>query len=181
VLLRSPRSAAREGGELVHRWLREIEWLEEFARSDEELLVLGRSVTSDEELLRVNLEGLRRFLGQPATRAELSLGAAPRASRTVWRERAFSLVLDEPDGGRALWSGAFDRVVLHGKPDAWERAVVLDFKTDRVRKEEVEQRVEFYRPQIEGYRRVLAGMTGLEPGKVEGRVLFLGVDQVRSV
>jgi len=181
VLLRSPRSAARVGGELVHRWLREVEWLEDFAKSDEELLALGREITSDEELLRTSLGELRRFLAQPATRAEISLGAAPRGARTVWRERPFSLVLDEPDGGHALWSGAFDRVVLHGKPEAWERAVVLDFKTDRVRAEDVEERVEFYRPQLEGYRRVLARMTRLDPGRIEARVLFLSVDQVRSV
>src|SRR5262249_12825136 len=112
--LRSPRYAARLTGGLVHRWLCEVEWLGDFARGDGALLGLGRRLRGDEELRRAPLVELRGFLAGPATRAELALGAAPRERRAVWRERPFSLVLDEPDGTRALWSGAFDRVVLHG-------------------------------------------------------------------
>ena len=41
-------------------------------------------------------------------------------------------------------------------------------------------RAEFYRPQLEGYRRVLARMTGLDPGRIEGRLLFLRADRVWS-
>jgi len=180
-LLRAPRSDARRGGELVHRWLSEIEWLEGFVRGDAELLAIGRALTNDEELLRASLAELRSYLAQPGTRAELSLGGAPRAERTVWRERPFSLVLDEPDGARALWTGSFDRVVLHGKQGAWQHAVVTDFKTDQVKPAELEERVEFYRPQLEGYRRVLAKMTGLDPGRIEARMLFLRADLVRSI
>jgi ATP-dependent exoDNAse (exonuclease V) beta subunit len=87
-------------------------------------------------------------------------------------------VLDEPDGSRALWSGAFDRVVLHGKEGAWTRAVLVDFKTDRLRPEELAARAEVYRPQLEGYRRVLARQTGLAPAQIEARLLFLRLDRV---
>ncbi len=178
-LLRSPHSPARLAGELVHRWLSAVEWLEDFGASDAELLALGRALTSDEALLGATLAELRGFLARPATRAELMLGAAPRAERTVWRERPFSVVLAEPDGARALWSGAFDRVVLHGRPGAWTRALVTDFKTDRVSASELDARVEFYRPQLEGYRRVLAESAGLAPAAVEARLLFLRADALR--
>jgi ATP-dependent exoDNAse (exonuclease V) beta subunit len=177
-LLRSPRSAARLVGDLVHRWLSRIEWLEEFAADDAELATLARGLCDDDELVRGSLAELRGFLRQPATREELERGAAPAAERTVWRERTFSLVLDEPDGTRALWSGAFDRVVLHGRPGAWTRAVVLDFKTDRVDDGSVATRVELYRPQMEGYRRVVQRLTGLAADAVECRLLFLRPDRV---
>jgi ATP-dependent exoDNAse (exonuclease V) beta subunit len=95
------------------------------------------------------------------------------------RERAFAIVLDEPDGTRALWSGAFDRVVLHGPPGACRRAVVTDFKTDRVSAGELDGRVELYRPQLESYRRVLARITGLDARAIEARLLFLRADVVR--
>lgn len=180
-LLRAPRSAARVAGELVHRWLSAVEWLEDFEASDDELLALGRAITHDPELLGATLAELRGYLARPATRGALALGPEPRAERTVWRERPFSLVLDEGDGTRALWSGAFDRVVLHGRPGAWTRAVITDFKTDRVAPAEIDARVESYRPQLEGYRRVLAGITGLAPRAIEARLLFLRADLVRGV
>ena len=176
-LLQAPGSRARLTGTLVHRWLREVEWLEDFAASDAELLARGRPLCADEELLRTTLREWRAYLAQPRTRAELARDASAEA--TVWRERAFSVVLAEPE--RALWTGAFDRVVLYGQPGAWERAVVLDFKTDRVNAAELERRVEYYRPQIEGYRAVLARMTGLRAERIEGRLLFLRVDEVRRV
>ncbi len=178
-LLRAPRSEARVTGELVHRWLSTIEWLEDFHADDEELLALGRELTHDEHLLRATLAELHAFLARRSTQAELRLGSAPRAERTVWRERPFALVLDEPDGTRALWSGAFDRVVLHGRPGAWTRAVVTDFKTDRVGPRELEARLELYRPQLEGYRRVLGRVSGLAPSALEARALFLRPDVLR--
>ncbi len=177
-LLRSPRSDARLAGDLVHRWLSRVEWLEDALPADAALLALGRTLTNDEKLLSTTLGELHAFLAQPATRAELELGRAPRAERVVWRERPFALVLDEPDGTRALWSGAFDRVVLHGRPGAWTQAVVTDFKTDRVEAAELDARAEFYRPQLEAYRRVLARITGLAAEHIQARLLFLRLDRV---
>jgi hypothetical protein len=168
-------------GELVHRWLSRVEWLEDFALADAELLELGRAVTRDEPLLAATLAELRAWLAQPKTRAELALAGAPRAERTVWRERPFSLVLDEEGGARALWSGAFDRVVLHGRPGAWSAAVVTDFKTDDVKAAELDARVELYRPQLEAYRRVLAPITALPPERIHARLLFLRLDRVVSL
>lgn len=180
-LLRAPRSKTRLAGQLVHRWLSALEWLEDFRASDAELLALGRVLTTDGELLRATLAELRGYLSRPATRAELTLGSTPRHERTLWRERPFALVLDEPDGTRALWSGAFDRVVLHGRPGAWTKAVVTDFKTDRVTPAELDARLAFYRPQLEAYRRVLARITGLDESAIEARLLFLRADLVRAL
>lgn len=183
-LLRSPRSAARRTGDLVHLWLSQIEWLETFVEDEARLLALGRALVADEDLLRDALGELRAFLAQPTVRAELTRAgrpASPAGVPTVWRERAFALRLEEPDGSRALWSGSFDRVVLEGRPGAWTSAVVTDFKTDRVKPSELAERVAFYRPQLEGYRRVLARMTGLDPTRIEARLLFLRPDRVATL
>ncbi|HEX6883898.1 MAG TPA: UvrD-helicase domain-containing protein [Planctomycetota bacterium] len=177
-LLRAPRSTARLAGDLVHRWLSRVEWLEDFHASDAELLALGRDLASDDGVLRTALGDLRTFLAQPVTRATLALGSAPRAERSVWRERPFSVVLDEPDGTRAVWSGAFDRVVLHGRPGAWTRALLIDFKTDDVSAAAVAERAAFYRPQLESYARVLAALAGLAPEAIEARLLFLRLDRL---
>jgi ATP-dependent exoDNAse (exonuclease V) beta subunit len=86
--------------------------------------------------------------------------------------------LDEPDGTRALWNGSFDRVELGGEPGAFRRARLIDFKTDHVEEHELAARVEFYRPQLESYRRVLAALTGLAPERIEAALVFLRLDRV---
>jgi ATP-dependent exoDNAse (exonuclease V) beta subunit len=42
-LLRSPRAHSRVAGELVHRWLSAVEWLEDFRALDVDLLAAGRA------------------------------------------------------------------------------------------------------------------------------------------
>jgi ATP-dependent helicase/nuclease subunit A len=182
-LLRSPRAPARVRGVLVHRWMAEIEWLEGFDASDAELLELARPLTEDAALARETLAAFRRALTRPNACALLARpadGAHPAdGDPEVWRERAFELALPEPDGSETLWSGAFDRVVLERRGGKLERALLVDFKTDRVSKTDLEERVAFYRPQLASYRRVLARMTGLAESAIAARLLFLELDEVR--
>ncbi len=177
-LLRSPGAPARVRGLLVHRWLAEVEWLEDFRTSDAELLALARPITDDAELAQEALADLRRALARPNARALLARPAG--GDPEVWRERAFELVLPAENGSETLLSGAFDRVVLERRDGKVVRALVIDFKTDRVAKKELEERVAFYRPQLASYRRVLARMTGLPEQTIAARLLFLELDEVRD-
>ena len=52
-------------------------------------------------------------------------------------------------------------------------AELIDFKTDSVVGPELEERVAFYRPQLEGYRRALAHITGLPEGRIRPSLLFV--------
>jgi len=178
-LLASPRTPARLAGDLAHRWLACVSWLEEGLPPEAELLEMGRALTDDDELLARSLAELRGFLAQPVTRGALTRSGAGPCE--VWRERSFALVLAEPDGSSALWSGAFDRVVLSGAPGHWTSARILDFKTDRVTSASLAERAEHYRPQLDGYRRVLAAMTGLAEARVEAELLFLRADALLPV
>jgi len=172
ALLRPRAARARARGSLIHRWLEEVEWVEDFARSDEELLALGVALEGDLERRRAALADFRGFLAAPSTRAVLS--RAGRGEVEVWREREFSVVLPEGERGQVLWNGSFDRVHLEREGGRLARAEVIDFKTDRVRGgAEALERAELYRPQLEAYRRVLARMTGLDANAIETRLLFL--------
>ena len=57
-----------------------------------------------------------------------------------------------------------ERVLLQGVVDCWfetlEGITVVDFKTDRIRKEELQARAEFYRSQLMAYSRALEEVTG---------------------
>ena len=182
-LLRSQHAAARTRGSLIHRWLEEIEWLEDFEATDEDLLELGATIEPDAEERRRRLEDFRRLLESPATRALLGREQQKNASAElrVERERAFSVVAPDATGAECLWTGAMDRVVVHEVDGVAVRAEVIDYKTDAVEGDRLDARVDFYRPQIEVYRRVCARMTGLEEEQVACRLLFLAAGELRDV
>jgi ATP-dependent exoDNAse (exonuclease V) beta subunit len=172
VLARTRSSGARRGI-LVHRWLAEIEWLEDFAASDEALLALGLELERDETLLRQALAELRQALLRPNLSALLSRRGE---DATVWREREFAAVLPaegSEGGGEALWCGAFDRVVVGRKT-----AEIIDFKTDRIEPSEIGLRAERYRLQLEAYRRVLGAMCAIPVASIRCRLAFVALDSI---
>jgi ATP-dependent helicase/nuclease subunit A len=64
------------------------------------------------------------------------------------------------------------------------RAVVLDYKTDAVAADDeaaLAQRIGFYRPQLEAYRRALMEMYRLRPEDVEARLIFLNAARVYTL
>ena len=176
ALLPKPAERATTYGSLLHRWMEEVEWLDDFTLEDEHLLALAAKLEPDTAIRRRALEAWRRCLTFDEVRT--CLGRPPMAglfdAPELWRERPFAVVL-EHDGQEVLWSGAFDRVVVF--PD---RAELVDFKTDSVEGEKLQQRVEHYRPQLEAYRKALAAMTGLAEKSIEASFLFLhGGQRVR--
>ena len=185
--------AASGRGVLVHRWLEELEWIDDFAAGDEALLAAGQEVSRREGLSladqRSHLAELRRWLTRPATRAlfdrdatrrRLGLPAGPDLTLDVQRERRFVV----PDGD-ALLAGAMDRVVLARRGSSPLCAEIVDFKTDRLggasSAAALDELVEHYRPQMQAYRRALCALTGLAPETVACRLLFLDADAVREV
>jgi len=76
-----------------------------------------------------------------------------------------------------------EQVLLQGVVDCWfetpDGITVLDFKSDRVDENTVEQRAQDYRPQLEAYAKALSALTG-KP--VVRRLLwFFGVDRAVQV
>ena len=118
----------------------------------------------------------------------------PHPDAEVWREQKFESVL--PEG----WiTGIFDRVVLckRGQPAHLDilseppntsskcqdvRAdpfcIIQDFKTNRATGPET---VEHYRPQMALYRKVLADMLCMEPGRIHCQLLFTGTGKTVDV
>ncbi len=169
-------------GTLWHAWLEQIEWLGEGPAGgepgDEQLrtlaLALGHGLNLDEEIAE-----FRRVLRQPELRGVLSrsayadprqLGlAATQCDLRVLRERRFAV--RDADG---LLSGTIDRLVLFERNAHVQAADLIDFKTDRLTgPDDLERRVEFYRPQIAAYRRAVAKIHSLEPGQIASRLVFV--------
>ncbi len=149
-----------------------------FSRSEGDALLKGTRI--HEALSRI--EWLQAPFGQPegisAAEADLASPSELRDALTrpagltdLWRERAFEVIVND------RWvSGTFDRVVFTGAGGSAE-AVVMDFKTNRMRRDEsvdaFHQRLrESYSAQMELYRQALERLTGIPPQRI-GAVLLL--------
>jgi len=102
----------------------------------------------------------------------------PAGNVDLWRERAFEAILGE------TWvTGMFDRVVIHrdlsGRPI---RAVIYDFKTDRLATEEqIGSAVARHTPQLVRYRQAVPALTGLPAAAVQAELIFTRLCESRSV
>ena len=170
-------------GTLVHRWFEELEWIEEFELDEARLLALSEARGAEPAVRRDALEIFRGALEKPEVREALSRAkcAAPADSEPeVRNEYSFSIVLrggageEGTAGPEELWSGSIDRLVLARRDGEVVYAEILDYKTDLVAPDEdLSERAEHHREQLEGYRRVVAAQTGLAPETIVMRLLFL--------
>jgi ATP-dependent exoDNAse (exonuclease V) beta subunit len=170
-----PHDAMTARGRLIHRFLEEVEWIETFDRSDEELTAIGRRIEADEGVVASALAEFRAALGRPVTKGVLS---RPEGDVEVWRERRFALVMTDGEGRESLWSGAFDRVVIEREGGRAVSAQIIDYKTDRVEAHELVQRGKSYEQQMKAYERAGALITGVDPSGITTRILFLSRDAI---
>ena len=166
------RNEGAEFGTAVHERFAELEWLD---RSGQ---------------LEVCAEAWRKKFGaenQAVVEALACMGALALASvwakptsglSEVWRERAFEMVLD------GAWvTGVFDRVVVERDVSgAVTRALIIDYKTDRVgTDEEVAAAVERHAGQLNLYRRVGAVLAKVPVGQVECCLVFTRLRRIERV
>jgi ATP-dependent helicase/nuclease subunit A len=171
--LRSVPEGAAERGTLVHAWLEEVGWLDEGAPPpDAALRATARRVAP--RMGGPELDALvARFAGwiaAPEARRFLDRGGWPEGTEPL-REVPF---VARDEGG--ILHGKADRVLRiprKGTPGRVDRLVVVDWKTDEVAEGERGARAGYYRPQMEAYLRALARVEGVEPGAVEGWIVFL--------
>jgi ATP-dependent helicase/nuclease subunit A len=124
-----------------------------------------RELLTEEQAEAVHVSALERFLQSPLAK-EICAGG------NVLREYRFTLLMDAqvydpeaPEGDSIMLQGVVDCCI-----ETPEGLTVVDFKTDHVRtQEEMEQRAEHYRPQLEAYTLALEQV--LEK-KVVRRVLY---------
>ena len=182
-------SAATTRGSIHHRWYECVTWLDETVPTDAELQAVSADDLRHSELNPADeLAAFRRTLDHPAVSALLtrdlyldsglavfedSLRQKLRDAGTtvsVAAEKRFAVRLEND-----LLEGSIDRLVLFRQNDQVVAADVIDFKTDRVRPDDAEsyaERVEYYRPQIDAYRRAVSRMYHLPLTAVAGRLLF---------
>jgi len=169
-------------GSVVHYWLEQCEWIEDYDPTDDELRSLASKVTRDEDLTTRARAILRGVLDSDVLRSALSRSACdvPAGGEVrVRNEHAFSVLLPDENGREELWNGFIDRLVLIFDGDRVVRAEIIDHKTDTISdSDQLLARSAYYRPQLENYRRVVCAQYGLTESDVLCRLLFLGAGEV---
>ncbi len=105
-------------------------------------------------------------------------GAGAQLRAVAHNERRFAV----RDEGRLL-SGIMDRLVLLYDGDRLVAADIIDYKTDSADRDDLprlDQLVEFYRPQLDAYRRAVATMFHVPPRQICARLLFVSSGVMRS-
>lgn len=195
--LRLEGAEAAQRGTILHAWFEQIEWLDQGEPADAALLSTAVALALAESERALLVEQFRSALRRPAIRELLTLATfqrpAPPGSCSavharadldqprwqVWRELPFALREDD-----VIVSGRIDRLVVLYDGMRPIGAEVVDFKTDAIPADDpaaLQARTDFYRPQLDAYRRAAANLTDLKIEKVSARLVFTEPGVIASV
>jgi ATP-dependent exoDNAse (exonuclease V) beta subunit len=193
--------AAIQRGLILHAWFEQIEWLDpaapfEGAPDDETLRRIGNETAETAIRLDPLIEEFRNMLQRQGVRESLlqefyrktprKLGLGHSITKEI---RSADLRLDVNIGrrfaiqeGATVVAGSMDRVVLIYDANQLVAADLVDFKTDVIPSTQtLNDRVEFYRPQAEAYRRSLTKILKLSSDRIAVRMLFADRGLVKLV
>ncbi|MEI6051110.1 MAG: UvrD-helicase domain-containing protein [Opitutaceae bacterium] len=166
------RSEGADFGTAVHERFAEVKWLDGSGQ-------LELCAEAWRERFGSENESVAEALACMGASTLASVWVKPTSSLSeVWCERAFEMVLD------GAWvTGVFDRVVVErDESGAVTRAVIIDYKTDRVATdEEVAAAVERHAGQLNLYRRVVAVLARVPVGQVECCLVFTRLRRMERV
>lgn len=155
-------NSAADFGTEIHALFEQIEWLPQEA--DPQTFPIQTQHTYAESYFR-------ECLNHPEPRKLLT---PPGTPTIVWREkRFFHLLKDKKGNPESFYSGVIDRVVLHldllGEVIA---ADIIDFKTDRLEENELEEALERHSEQLQLYRKILAEILVIPESEISAKLLM---------
>lgn len=174
------RSAAAVEGTIAHAWMELIGWIEDGLPTEAELRAAAEAI--DPRLPRERLDALltrwNAWLRDPVIRAVLS---RDEYGDGATYEREVRFIHRDQD---AVLEGAIDRLVLLREGGRVTGAVILDYKTDALESADpatLAAKAEMYRPQLDAYRRAVAGWYGISTASVACRLVVLEAGAVVAV
>jgi ATP-dependent exoDNAse (exonuclease V) beta subunit len=177
-LLEARATGALDRGTALHFWMEQIEWLDGFDATDADLLARARARGLDHPELEAWLADFREALARSEIVALLT-EPTDGLSREVRNERDFALRLDDDGSGPCLVNGSMDRLVITRQAGEVTAIDIIDWKSDAVADDEVlQQRVEYYTPQLEAYRRAAASLFGVSETAISCQLSFLAPGRV---
>ena len=181
--------AAMTRGTMIHACFEQVNWLDEHRPTQKDLTNALKAVDPTRNDYQSFVDDFEAMLGAESLEhllthkyyledfvpeftdpGEIMLEAH---RLEVHNERAFAV---EQDG--ELLSGFIDRLVMVYEGDELVGADIIDFKSDPVDDESLGQKINHYRPQIEGYRKAVSAFTGLPANKICARLAFVETGKV---
>ena len=181
---------AARGGTLIHRWLEQVEWMDDF-RWDRQLAQLwALDCLEPEEMGLVPMElwmsKMESYLGSSALKEALS-----KDRYLDWKQDGLSIsVFREMDllhkQDQYLVQGTIDRLVVGSMQGRVVQAEILDYKTDRVPdgmplEEWTADRQRIHQPQLALYRQVVAQQLGIQQSSVACTLILLSGDLLAPI
>jgi len=171
-LLRIDRSGGMGYGTVMHALFEKVGFIEDGLPGDEVLRSAAEAALVGGVDLTQVIAHFRTAVENPAVRSLLQRSGADK----LWRERRFITRRDDK-----LITGVFDRVHLWSEGGKHTRALLIDFKSDRVDDSTVKARVDGYADQLRLYRAALSAMLGLDASLIEAKLCFVRDGRVVDV
>ena len=183
------KSDQLDRGTFIHACFEKVEWLDHATPTrklvKEHLTSKGPLPENSETYLdeffdSIKRTNLNRLFNQETYMAEIApeiIGNQTQISELrveAFTERPFSVLIDD----NQLLRGIIDRLVLIYDGDKIVAAEIIDFKTDAVNDNNLNQRVEHYRPQMAAYQKAVAKFCHLEVEKIACRLAFVINDRI---
>ncbi len=149
---RAGKSAGKDAGNAVHILMQHIRFekcTDENAVMQERIRLVSEGILTQEQGEMINCKHVAAFFAS-------ELGQRLRSADTVIREFKFSILDDgirydpELSGEKVLLQGVVDCAII-----ADDGITVIDFKSDYVTQDTIEDRVQHYSPQVQAYAQAL--------------------------
>ena len=171
-------------GKLLHACFELVTWLDQSVPTKSQLEVRLRKLDPTVSEFDSVLDSFYEMIKRDNVRNLLSLESyqetcllhfptpsqiIPDANRVeVQNERPFAVRLES-----GILHGVIDRLVLVYEGNRLVAADVIDFKTDAISDSDLQQRVDYYKPQLAGYRQAVSRFTKLPLEKISTKLVFL--------
>jgi ATP-dependent helicase/nuclease subunit A len=172
-------------GTITHQWLEDIEWLYEIPST--ECLIESAPIDEASRVCSTKLlSAANRCIHALQSDEIKQLLTLPKESVDVYREQEFVLrvkkgekftnvTMREPTDIR----GSIDRLVVYkDESGSIVRAEVIDWKTDKIEPEELENKIMHYAPQLSSYRLAAARLLGIDREYVTTKLVFISIKKV---
>lgn len=182
-------------GTIIHMWLSKICWLDqnELPGEEERRSIVVEMLGSEDHFDELDTL-FKSILKQPAIQSLLSLRsyqepaqqreATPAHMRPTLRHPRWEVYLEQPfvvRDQKIYTQGQFDRIVVLYDGDQIVGADIVDFKTDQVGQDTIDERTDFYRPQLELYQRAAAEWLHQTLASISARLAFVRCGSIHRI
>ena len=175
---------AMKRGKLIHGCFEMIKWLDHSvpAKPDLEarLRKIDPTITDFTSIINsfyemIERDNVRNLLSLDSYQ-ETYLMQFPNSSQIMLEANRLEVENERPFAVRlqsGILQGVIDRLVLVYEGDLLVAADVIDFKTDTILDADMQERLEFYKPQLAGYRAAVSQFTRLPLERISTRLVFV--------